>query len=409
MKIGLFLPNWLGDLVMATPALRAVRRYAGAASRLVGIVRANLAGLLAGTDWLDEEWPLEPGAFWRRPGGAPGRRGVKRRRSGPLDLVRRMRRERFDMVLLFPNSFRPALLAWLGGARERIGYVRYGRGPLLTGKVYPPRKNGRLLPRPMVEYYLALAEAAGCPPESPRLELASTEAEQQGADRIWRDLGLRTDGRVIALNASGAYGAAKRWPLEHFGELGRRIARGADHDVLVVCGPGEREMAQAIVRHAGCAGVFSLADQPLGLGTSKACIGRSRLMVSTDSGPRHVAAAFGKPVITLFGPTMPVWTKNPTVQSVDLQLKLECSGCGKRTCPLGCQRCMRELSVDMVYREVVRLIERPSLGPGRSRMPVGAMERASGGRCTAPLNREAHSRWLDRPRRPERPVVTWQG
>jgi heptosyltransferase-2 len=265
------------------------------------------------------------------------------------------------MVLLFPNSLRPAVLAWLGGARERIGYVRYGRGPLLTGKLYPRRQNGRLAAGPMVDYYLGLAQAVGCPPESPRLELACTEAERERAETIWRKLGLRTDGRVVALNSSGVYGSAKWWPAEHFGQLARRLVDRTDHDVLVLCGPGERRLARAIVDHADRRRVFSLADQPLGLGTTKACLQRSCLMVSTDSGPRHIAAAFGKPVVTLFGPTLPIWVENPTVRGVDLRLDLDCIGCGKRACPLGHQKCMRELSVEMVQAEVVKLLEEASM------------------------------------------------
>ncbi|MHC4400092.1 MAG: lipopolysaccharide heptosyltransferase II [Planctomycetota bacterium] len=347
MNIGLFLPNWVGDLVMATPAIRAIRRRFGSQSRLVGIMRPNLSDLLAGTGWLDEQWLFDPRASER-----------------PLrswTLMRRMRREPFDLVVLFPNSLRTAVLAWLGKARERIGYARNGRGPLLTGKVYPRRSRGRPLPWPVVDTYLALAEAAGCPPESPRLELASTEAERELAATIWQALGLRTDGRVIIFNSSGAYGAAKLWPVEHFGALARRVVQQTGHDVLVVCGPQEREIARNIVRQADHRRVFSLADQPLSLASSKACIERSRLMVSTDSGPRHVAAAFGKPVITLLGPTMPVWIENPTVRGVDLQLDLDCIGCRRRTCPLRHHRCMRELSVEKVYGEVVRLLEERSV------------------------------------------------
>lgn len=100
-----------------------------------------------------------------------------------------------------------------------------------------------------------------------------------------------------------------------------------------------------------------MAEQPMDLGTAKACIGRGRLMVSTDSGPRHVAAALGKPVVTLFGPIMPIWSENPTVRATNLQLDLDCIGCRKRTCPLGHHRCMRELSVGTVFKEVVAMIE----------------------------------------------------
>jgi heptosyltransferase-2 len=392
-SIGIFLPNWLGDLVMATPTLRAICRHfhtgisgfgnfepgtAGQGpgarsqgsgvrgqgsgvrgqeaafsiqhsafsiqhSRLVGIVRPHLTELLAGTDWLDEQWAFDPRANDPR----------LRRRA----LVGRMRRERFDLVVLLTNSLDTALLAWLGGAKRRVGYVRYGRGPLLTDRLYPPRVGRRVIPTPMVQSYLRLAEAVGCPPESPRLELATTEPEEQLAEQIWRRLGLRTDGRVIALNSSGAYGAAKLWPAERFAELARRVVDELDHDVLVICGPNERQTAHDIVRRAARPRVFSLAEQPLGLGTSKSCIRRSRLMVSTDSGPRHIAAAFGKRVITLLGPTLRTWIENPTVREVFVSVDLDCLGCGKRVCPLGHHRCMRDLSAETVYKEVVKLLE----------------------------------------------------
>ncbi len=347
MKIGIFLPNWLGDLVMATPALRAIRRHFGPHTAVTGILRPGLGELLAGTDWLDEQWYFDPRARqpqWRR-----------------WALVRRMRRRRFDEVILLTHSLHTGLLAWLGGAKQRTGYVRYGRGPLLTGKLYPPRDGRRVIASPMVDTYLALATAVGCPPESPRLELATTEAEERAAEKIGHRLGLRTDGRVVTLNPSGVYGAAKRWPVEHFADLARRVVDELDHDVLVICGPAERQFAGEIVRHAGRRRVFSLADQPLGLGITKACIRRSRLMVSTDSGPRHIAAALGKPVITLLGPTRQVWIDNPTVRGAFLQSDLECLGCAKRVCPLGHHRCMRQLPVERVVGEVARLLGEESL------------------------------------------------
>ncbi len=342
-SIGIFLPNWLGDLVMATPALRALRGHFGRQSRLVGIVRPRLAELLAGTDWLDEQWAFDPRA---------NDSGLRRRA-----LVRRMRRRRFDLVILLTNSFHTALLAWLGGAKRRVGYAHYGRGPLLTDRLPARRVEGRVVPWPMVETYLRLAEAVGCPPESPRLELATTEAEQRLAEKIWGRLGLRTDGRVIVLNSSGAYGAAKLWPAERFAALARRVVDELDHDVLVICGPNERQTAREIVGLAERPRVFSLADQPLGLATSKSCIRRSSLMVSTDSGPRHIAAAFGKPVITLLGPTLRAWIENPTVRAAFVSVELDCLGCAKRACPLGHHRCMCDLSAEMVFAEVVKLLE----------------------------------------------------
>jgi heptosyltransferase-2 len=342
MKIAIFLPNWLGDVAMATPVFRAVRRHFGPDAPIVGVMRPYLRDVLGGTDWLSQQWYFQPGA--------------KDPELLRWALMRRMRRERFDMAILLPNSLSTAVTAWLGGARERIGYVRYGRGPLLTGKLVPPREHGRPAAEPMVDYYLRLARAVGCPAESPRLELATTEADERSADGVWRNLGLRTDGRVITVNSSGAYGGAKLWPVEHFGELARRVVERLDHDVLVMCGPNERDIARDVVRRGGSDRVFSMADQPIDIGTAKACMRRGRLMVSTDSGPRHVAAALGKPVVTMFGPMLPVWSENPTQQAANLILDLDCIGCHKRICPLGHHRCMRELSVDMVYEEVVRLL-----------------------------------------------------
>jgi heptosyltransferase II len=344
MNIAIFLPNWLGDLVMATPMLRAVRRHFGTGARLIGILRPHLADVLAGTNWLDERWLFNPRA--------------KRPQWRHWALIRRMRQRRIDVALLLPNSLRAAVLARLGGAKERIGYSRYGRGPLLTHKLDSPRMNGRLADAPVVDYYLKVAEAVGCPPESRRLELVTLAEDEQSADRVWEHLGLRTDGQVIALNPGSANGAARFWPSEHFASLAHIVAERLDHDVLVMCGPKERRLAQEIVRLANHPQVFSMADQPMDFGTAKACIRRTELMVSTDSGPRHVAAAFGKPVVTLYGPTLPVWSDNPAVVAINLRLELPCIGCQNRTCPLGHHRCMKDLTPDMAFSAVVRLLKR---------------------------------------------------
>ena len=343
MKTAVFLPNWLGDVAMATPALRAMRRHLGHRAHMVGIMRPYLADLLAGTNWLDEQWYFNP-----RSTDAALRGGA---------LVRRMRQGRFDVALLFTNSLRTAMLAYRGRAKQRIGYARNARGLLLSKKLYPKLNGRRIADAPMVDSYLELAYALGCPKESPRLELATTEKDEQSADAVFRELRLREDGRVVALNSSGAYGGSKLWPVEYFAELAGRIVERLDHDVLVLCGPKEREIAREIVRLAKSRHVCSMADQPLDLGTAKACIRRSRMIVSTDSGPRHVAAALGKPLLTLFGPMLPVWSENPTQRAVNMVLDLDCIGCRKRVCPLGHHRCMRDLTVDMVYAEVAGLLE----------------------------------------------------
>ncbi len=351
MDIAVFLPNWLGDVAMSTPVLRGLRRKFGCDTRIVGIMRPYLREVLGGTDWLDEQWFFHPNAKDR-----------ELRRSA---LIKRMRQRRFDLAVLFPNSLSSAWTAWRGGARERVGYARYARSPLLTKQIIPNRRGilpwSRPIDEPMVDYYIRLAEAIGCPTPSRRLELRTTETDDHTADMVWDNLGLRDDGRVITLNSSGAYGGAKLWPVEHFAALANRLVKRLDHDVLVMCGPSERGIARDIVQQSGSPRVFSMADQPLGIGTAKACMARSRLMVSTDSGPRHVAAALGKPLVTLFGPMMPIWSENDTLRATNLHLDIDCIGCHKRVCPKGHHRCMRELSVDMVYQAVVDLLEEENI------------------------------------------------
>lgn len=343
MKIAVFLPNWLGDLAMATPALRAMRRHYGREAKIVGILRPYLRDILGGTDWLDELWPFDPSA--------------KDRSIHGWTLARRMRKEEFDAAVLLTNSLRTAIIAWCGGAKRRVGYARYGRGPLLTDKLQPRRIDGRIAAEPMVDSYLAIVRALDCGAESPRLELRTTEADERSADAVFARLQLRGDRRIVLLNSSGAFGGAKLWPVEYFGELARRIVLRLDCDVLVMCGPKERDIARRIVELAACGRAFSMADQPPDLGTAKACIRRGRMMVSTDSGPRHVAAALGLPIVALYGPMLPVWSENPTQRAANLVLDLPCIGCRHRVCPLGHHRCMRDLTVDRVFAETEKMLE----------------------------------------------------
>ena len=373
MKIAVFLPNWLGDVAMATPTLRALRRRFGTDAKIVGIMRPYLADVLKGTDWLDEQWFFNPRADDRE----------LRCRA----VARRMRGEQFDMAVLTTNSLRTAWVAWRGGAKRRVGYVRYARGPLLTDKIYPKREGRKIVSEPMVDSYLRLANAVGCEDESPRLELTTTEADERSADGVFKILGIG-ERPIVALNSSGAYGGAKLWPVEYFGGLARSIADELEYDVLVCCGPKEREIARNVVELADGKGrsrkgdspllceapegpfrqkgtvpfstpprVVSMADQPMDLGTAKACIRRCRAMVSTDSGPRHVAAALGLPVVTMFGPMLPIWSENPTQRAANLVLDLDCIGCHKRVCPLGHHRCMRDLSVETVFNALRELLE----------------------------------------------------
>lgn len=333
-RIAVFLPNWIGDAVMATPALRAIRTtYPGA--RITAIARPVIGGVLEGLDLVDDQIVADKG--WHGQG------------LNGWALVRELRRRRFELGVLFPNSLRTAWLARVGGMRRRIGMNRDGRGWLLTTALTP---TSRTTPNPVIDEYARIAIAAGAEHCGRKMELATTENDRQR----WRQYcsgqsGLRPDA-LVCLNPGGAFGAAKHWPTESFAALARRIAQRGNESVVVLCGPAEREQAAAICRQADHPQVFGLHSTAPSVGLTKAAIEHARLLVSTDSGPRHFAAPFGVPVITLFGPTHIAWSETYDPRAVHLQEPVDCGPCQQRVCPLGHHDCMRNLSVDRVFSTV---------------------------------------------------------
>jgi heptosyltransferase II len=348
MNVGVFLPNWVGDVVMATPTLRALRKRIGPHGRLVGIMRPYVSQVLAGTNRLDAELYYDPRS----------RDPELRSRS----LVRKLRDERLDAVVLLTNSLRTGLMAKLSGAARRIGYDYGLRGLLLTDGLQAPWRGRRwfgakrFLPTSALDSYRRLAYAFGCGPESPQLELATTAEDEAAADAAWSALGLPEGRKVVVFNSGGAFGAAKLWPNEYFADLARRVVCETDCSVLMLCGPAERDVARDVVRQTAHPRVVSLAERPTSIGLSKACVRRARLMVTTDSGPRHFAAAFNVAVVSLFGPTHIAWSENHFPQAVHLQHKLPCGPCQKRVCPLGTHQCMRDLTPDQVFAAVRNLL-----------------------------------------------------
>jgi heptosyltransferase-2 len=342
MKIAVFLPNWVGDAVMATPAVRALRRHFPAA-RLIGVVRPYVAGVLEGGPWLDAQILLDTKGPWSR-----------RWPAAALAL----RRHRPDLAVLFPNSIRSALVARLGGCRRRVGYARPGRNWLLTDRLAPLRAaDGSYLPSPIIDAYNLLATHVGCPAPGHRMELFPTPDGEHEAARVWERARLDRFAEVVCLNPGAAYGAAKHWSAESFARLAQSFTDERRSGVLVLCGPGERELARQIAALANRHAVHTLADAPLSLGLTKACVRRADLLVTTDSGPRHFAAAFDRPVVTLFGPTHIAWTETYYLAAVHLQKRVECGPCQLRVCPLD-HRCMKLLTPEEVFAAATALLAR---------------------------------------------------
>jgi len=346
MRIAVFCPNLIGDTVIATPTFRALRRgFPG--STISAIIKPHVAPTLDGTAWFDDRV-----LYHHRASSAE---------QQSLPVLRRLGREGFDLAILLPNSFRSALMARLAGIPRRLGYERHGRAILLTDVLHHPFDDeGRRLPTPIVETYLKLARHLGCPVESTRLELATTEGDEAAADRAWAELGLEPGRPVVCLNTGGAFGPAKNWPTEHFAALARQLVAESGAAVLVLCGPGERDNARAIVAASAHERVVSLASQELGIGLTKACVRRASLLVTTDSGPRHFAAAFNTPVITLFGPTHIAWTRTGHPLAWHLKHPVPCGPCQRPTCPEGHHNCMRDLTPESVYQIAHRIVMTPA-------------------------------------------------
>ncbi len=342
MKIVVFCPNLVGDAVMATPTLRALRAGFPNAE-ITGVAKPVVGDTLEGVPWVDR-W------IWFRPrSDDPSQR--------MFGVINRIRQESFDLTLLLPNSIRSGLMAWLGGVPRRIGFARGGRGILLTDPIPPFRdQRGRIRPTPIVQEYLKLAKRLGCPTDSTQPELFTSNADETKTDEVWRSLGISPGDQVVSLNTGGAFGPSKNWPEESFATLARRLVSELKVRVLVLCGPSERNQARKIAALADHPDVLSLDQAPVGIGLSKASIRRSILLVTTDSGPRHFANAFRVPVITLFGPTWIAWTRTDHPRAIHLQQPVPCGPCQRSTCPEGHNRCMTELDPATVFEACQRLI-----------------------------------------------------
>ncbi|NIA07391.1 MAG: lipopolysaccharide heptosyltransferase II [Actinobacteria bacterium] len=335
------LPNWLGDTVMATPALRVLRQKFPQ-THIAYLGRSGPLAVLADAPWSDATIELPASGT-----------GEYRRQFFPL--VRRLIRERFDCALLMPNSFSSALLVCLARIPQRIGYDRDGRGVFLTDRLLPAKDNGRFVPSPMIRYYLALAGYLGASQLDTAMELFTSPADETALDRLLPEWGLDSDHGVLLLHPGGGFGPSKRWPPERFARVADILSERFDLAVAISAGPSERDVAQAVQDSMSRPSV-NLARQNISIGQLKVLVRRSRLLISNDTGPRHFAVAFGVPVVTIFGSTDPAWTDTFFDGERIVRAEVDCGPCQKKTCKQD-HRCMELVTPDMVLAPAVELLE----------------------------------------------------
>lgn len=335
-RIVAIVPNPVGDAVMFTPALRAIRaRFAEA--ELTLFARPAPAAVLTPNPW-GAVVSVDPGGLWA---------GARALRAGG-----------FDLAVLGPNSFRSALLVRLAGIPNRAGYGRDGRGWLLTEKAPPPRDDaGRLAIVPAVEYYLDLARALGCDATDGRMELAVGEDDRRRAGELLAG----GDGPVVVLNPGAGFGPSKMYPPERFAAVADELVRTRGARVVISVAPNERTVGEQAAAAMRAAPAVNLAEMPATLGLVKALIARAAVVITNDTGPRHIAAALGAGVVTVFGSTDPARTTIDYPRERAVVTDADCAPCQQKTCPLPdgpeYHRCMRSIPPDAVLAAAAELLD----------------------------------------------------
>ncbi|HYH87026.1 MAG TPA: lipopolysaccharide heptosyltransferase II [Pyrinomonadaceae bacterium] len=335
--------NWVGDAVLTVPALRALRRVLPDA-RVTLATRAWAEGIFEGADFIDDILNVEDEG------------------SGPVAVwneSRRWRARRFDLALLFPNAFAPALVAALARVPARIGYAAQGRGPLLTHAIPLPEWRGE---RHEVFYYLnivaelerMLRGSSTVETREPQLDLAVNETRKRAARDLLRAHGLRPDRPIVALCPGSTNSRAKRWPAERFAALADMLAEKSGAEVLLIGAREELDVSQEVARRMRSS-PFVLTGTT-DLSTTAAVLGVADLLVTNDTGPAHVAAAVGCPVVVIFGPTNPVTTRPFSPLAEVVRRPPDCAPCMLRDCPID-HRCMTAISAEEVFALAARALE----------------------------------------------------
>jgi heptosyltransferase-2 len=346
-RLLVFSPNWLGDAVMALPAIDDLRRH-HPGCRLIVAARRSVASLFPLVPWVDEVVELE----WK---GKASEAGAMMRDG------RRLRALRADAALLLPNSFASAWLTFAARVPQRWGYARDGRSLLLTHAVALPRGSAgqSVPPRPIHQgtYYQHLVHALGAPngPLEPRLvvpDAAVAEARTLLASAGW-------DGQrpLVVFAPGAAYGTAKRWWPSHFARLAGDLVAAGTHVVLIgsTADAATTSEVRGRVPDTARALVSDLAGRT-SLGGLAAILRLARACVSNDSGAMHVAAAVGVPLTAIFGPTNEHETAPLVHAPLDLLIHhVSCRPCMLRECPID-HPCMRDLEPSRVLTSVQRLL-----------------------------------------------------
>jgi lipopolysaccharide heptosyltransferase II len=344
VKILIRATNWVGDAIMALPALRAIcGRFPDA--KISILARPYIADIYRGQSICDELISYDPKS---------AHAGI----SGRERLAQELRKQKFDVALLLQNAFDAAWIAWRAGIPERVGYARDARSLLLTKKIPVPKRGE--IPAHEQFYYLELLRRAdwinSLPGES-FVTLDVSEEHRCQAEETLLSAGARPNAIRIAIGAGASYGSAKCWPADRFADFVNRFRLHADPDVILFGTTSEQKVSEEIA--AGINGSSISLVGKTAIAALPALLSRCHLFVGNDSGAMHVAAAVGLPVVAIFGPTDPHGTAPITPRCTIVQEKPYCSPCFLRRCPIDhrCMMSVRPEAVEAAARSWLRSAE----------------------------------------------------
>lgn len=331
----IWLPSPIGDAVLSTAALRTFRGIF-ADSKIYFMASKMVKDLLTPNNFCDE---------WICPES-----------SNPFNTAKLLKRYNFTHVVLLKNSLGSAVTCFLAGIETRIGYVRDGRGFFLNVKLYPPKlDNGKYKPYSMVDYYMAIAGWLGGDCEKTNLELA---VDNESLEYVNEKLGIANNKPRVILVPGGAFGPSKCWASERFAKVADELIDKYNAQVLINVAPKkeELEIADEIIA-ASENELINLGQYGFSLGQIKSVFSTAELVITNDTGPRHIAIALGKKVISLFGPNDPAWTDTGWEKEIQIVGTAECAPCAKKTCFKEEHICMNSITPDMVMEAAGRLLD----------------------------------------------------
>ena len=340
-KILVYCPNWVGDVVMATPALDCLQQNFPDA-QITGVIRKYAAGVLQDGPWFDRLIRCQDKTM-----------------RGFVELVGQIRQIKPDIAVILPNSFRSALICRLGGAKRIYSYRRSGRSILLSGGPKPRIGSNGIDPIPMVAYYLAICAWMGLKvPEQKKPSLFLSESLRKQGDELLVRYGIKSDDMLIGLNPGAKFGTSKCWPPENFARLAELLAQKWACKILLFVGPGEEDLGRQISATSK-AEIINTGPDRVDLALLKPLVKRCRILITNDTGPRHYAVAFNVPCVVIMGPTDPRYTQANLEKTLVLRRELDCSPCHQKQCPLD-HRCMTEITPRAVFHESEKLLEKHS-------------------------------------------------